>query len=193
MQKLWQKKLKLNYSDDVVDIVQFGSSILEESKPNDMDIAIIFKTISVKEQIKEAHNIKKQIEKLTELPVQIESFDLPRLFDKSNFAREGILVYGKSLLNGKNFSEKFGIIPRLRISYVLRDLEKKDKVRFNYLLNGKGGNYGLLKKYGGKIIYPGVVETFPENENLFVNKMKNIVQRINVERCFISSFEEIKS
>jgi len=30
-----------------------------------------------------------------------------------------------------------GLNPRIQILYNLRDLEKKDKVRFNYLLNGK--------------------------------------------------------
>jgi predicted nucleotidyltransferase len=191
MQKLWQKKLKLNYSENVIDIVQFGSSILEASNPNDIDIAVIFKEIPVKEQIKESHDIKKQIEEMTELPVHTEFFDLTRLFDKSNFAREGILFYGKSLLNKANFSEIFGIIPKLRISYVLKDLYKKDKVKFNYLLNGKGGNYGLLKKYGGKIIYPGVVETFPENENLFIEKMKKITSKLSIEKAFISSVEKV--
>ncbi len=74
----------------------------------------------------------------------------------------------------------------LRISYILKNLKKKDKVRFNYLLNGKGGNYGLLRKYGGKIIYPGVVETSPENENIFLDKMKKITDKLKIERSFIS-------
>lgn len=192
MQKLWQTKLKLNYSDEVVDIIQFGSSVLEESNPSDMDIAVIFDKTPIKIQLEERQKIKKQIQELTELPVHMESFDVSSLFKESNFAREGILFYGKSLLNGKSFSEKFGIIPKLRISYVLNNLKKKDKVRFNYLLNGKGGNYGLLKKYGGKIIYPGVLETSPENENLFLNKMKKITDKIKVERDFISSTEKVK-
>jgi len=192
MQKLWQTKLKLSYSNEVLDIAQFGSSVLEESSPNDIDIAVIFDKTPIKMQLEERQKIKKQIQELTELPVHIESFDVSSLFNESNFAREGILFYGKSLLNGKNLSEKFGIIPKLRISYILNNLKKKDKVRFNYLLNGRGGNYGLLKKYGGKIIYPGVLETSPENENLFLDKMKKITNRIKVERAFISSIEKVK-
>jgi|GEM_PF-955643 len=192
MQKLWQTKLKLTYSKEVLDIVQFGSSVLEESSPKDIDIAVIFDKIPIKNQLEERQKIKKQIQELTELPVHIESFDIASLFHESNFAREGILFYGQSLLTGKNFSEKFGIIPKLRISYVLNDLKKKDKVRFNYLLNGKGGSYGLLKKYGGKIIYPGILETLPANENLFLNKMKNITNRLIIEKAFLSSTEKLK-
>ena len=186
MQKLWQKKQRLNYSKNVLDIVQFGSSVLEESNPNDLDIAVIFNNFPLKDQIKEAHEIKKQIEKLTNLPVQIESFDFESFFAKGNFARQGILFYGKSLLTGKYFAENFGLAPKLRISYVLKDLQKKDKVKFNYLLSGKKGSYGLLKKYGGKLIYPGVIETFPENEKIFVEKMKKITSKINIEKIFVS-------
>ena len=185
MQKLWQKKLKLNYSKNVIDIVQFGSSVLEESEPKDIDIAVIFQKIPLKEQLEERQKIKNQIQKLVELPVHIESFDFYSFFDKGNFAKEGVLFYGKSLINKNNFSENFGLIPKLRISYVLKDLKKKDKVRFNYLLNGKKISYGLLRRYEGKIIAPGVVETLPEHENIFLEKMKKITKNIKVERVFV--------
>ena len=42
MHYLWQKKPKLNYSSDVFDIVQFGSSVMENSNPSDIDITVIF-------------------------------------------------------------------------------------------------------------------------------------------------------
>jgi predicted nucleotidyltransferase len=187
MQKLWQKKLKLNYKNNVIDIVQFGSSVLEESNPKDMDIAVIFKEVSIKIQLEERQEIKRQIEKLTEFPVHIESFDINSLFLESNFARQGILFYGKSIITGENFAERFGIIPNLQISYVLKDLKKKEKVRFNYLLNGRGGNYGLLRKYGGKIIYPGVLETLPKNELIFTKAMKEITNNIKLKRIFAFS------
>ena len=60
MQKLWQEKLKLNYSKNVFDIVQFGSSVIEGENPRDLDIAVIFQKIPLKEQLEEAQKIKKQ-------------------------------------------------------------------------------------------------------------------------------------
>ena len=125
MQKLWQKKLKLNYSKNVIDVVQFGSSILEGAEPNDLDIAVIFNKISLKDQIKEAHEIKKQIEKIIGILVHVENFDLESFFGKGNFTRQGILFYGRSILEGKYFSEIFGITPKVMISYTLNNLEKK--------------------------------------------------------------------
>ena len=185
MLKLWQKKLKLNYSKEVVDIVQFGSSIFEGSEPKDIDIAVIFKKIPIKEQLEERQNIKNQIQKHIELPVHIESFDFYSFFDKGNFAKQGVFFYGKSIINGNNFAENFGLIPKIRIFYVLKDLEKKGKVRFNYLLNGKGGSYGLLRRYGGKIITPGLAETLPENEKMFLEEMKKITTNLSLEKVFV--------
>ncbi len=43
MQKLWQIKPKLNYKESIIDIIQFGSSVKEDSQssPNDLDIAVV--------------------------------------------------------------------------------------------------------------------------------------------------------
>jgi predicted nucleotidyltransferase len=86
MQKLWQKRPKLAYSKDVLDIVQFGSSAEEGKNPNDLDIAVIFNKIPLKEQLNQAQEIKKQLETASEIPIHINSFDLYSLFDNSNFA-----------------------------------------------------------------------------------------------------------
>ena len=184
MYKLWQKKLTLNYSKNVLDIVQFGSSVMEETEPKDVDIAVIFQKISLKDQLNESQRIKKQIQENVKLPIHISSFDLYSLFDKGNFAKEGILFYGKSIISQKEFSLLFGIKPKLEIYYILKDLEKKDKIKFNYLLNGKGGRYGLIKKYSGKIISPGVIETSPEYEKIFTEAMKKITKKIIVKKMF---------
>ena len=52
-QKLWLKKLKLKYNSKVLDIVQFGSSVLEGKVPNDLDIAVLFDKVSLKEQLEQ--------------------------------------------------------------------------------------------------------------------------------------------
>jgi len=173
-QNLWQKKLKLNYSKDIFDIAQFGSSVIDRKKPNDIDIAIIFGKIPLKEQLNQAQEIKKQIQKHSEIPVHVTSFDLYSFFENSNFAKENILFLGKSLITGGNFSKNFGLSPVVQISYSLKNLKKKDKIRFNYMLNGKGGEYGLLRKYGGKIIAPGIIEIASENEGIFTESIKQI-------------------
>jgi len=182
IQKLWQKKLKLNYSKDVFDIVQFGSSVIEGKFPNDLDIAVIFNKIPLKDQLNQAQKIKVQIQEKSTIPIHIKSFDLYSLFDKSNFAMEGMIFYGKSLISRDYFSKKLGLYPKINISYSLKNLEKKDKVRFNYLLNGKKREYGLLRKYGGKLLNPGLIEIYPEFEDIFVSNIAKITSKFTIKK-----------
>jgi predicted nucleotidyltransferase len=184
MQKKSQKKLELNYSDKVIDIVKFGSFVMEGKISNDIDIAVIFKKIPLKEQLDESQKIKVQLERCFDKPIHIKSYDFYSLFDKGNFARDSIMFYGKSLLSGRYFSESFGMHPRLQIGYSLAKLEKKDKVRFNYLLNGKAGNYGMLRAYKGKLLNPGLVEVYPEYEKLFLDALSKITNEIKASKIF---------
>lgn len=180
--KLWQKKQKLNYSSDVYDIIQFGSSIIEGKTPNDIDIAAIFQKISLKEQLEQAQKIKKQLQQNSELPIHIKSFDFYTLFDKSNFSKENILFYGKSLISKDYFAKKFGFSPLIQVYYSLENLKKKDKIRFNYMLSGKKGKYGLLRKYGGKLSNPGLIEILPEYEEIFINSIKNVTHNFKLKK-----------
>ena len=185
MQKLWQKKLKLNYSKNVVDIVQFGSSVIEGKEARDIDIAVIFNKIPLRKQIDEGYEIKKQLRKLLDKEIHISSFDLYSLFDVSNFAREGIIFYGRSLITGNYFAKKFGLLPKVQISYSLEKLKKKDKVRFHYMLRGKKGKYGMLRKYGGKLVKPGTIEIFPEYGEVFINKIKEVILDFEVKKILV--------
>ena len=184
MLKLWLKKPKLNYSESVVDIVQYGSSVIGGNQPNDIDIAVIFKKIPVKNQLNESQEIKKQLAGISPLPIHIKSFDFYSLFDKSNFAQEGILFYGRSLLNQDYFSKSFGLVPKLQIFYSLDNLEKKDKIRFNYMLSGKGGKYGMLKKHEGKLVKPGMIEIKPEYEEIFNDSIKEHISTFTIRKVF---------
>ena len=186
MQNLWQKKLKLKYSKDVFDIVQFGSSLFENSKLNDVDIGVIFNKIPIKEQLIQAQSIKEQLEEFSEIPIHISSFDLYSFFDDGNFAKEGILFYGKSLISGEYFSKRFGLISRVQIYYSLEKLKKKDKVRFNYMLNGKAGNYGLLRKYNGKLLKPGLISVEPICEKVFADSVGKLIKSFEIKKIFIS-------
>jgi len=180
--KLWLEKLELNYTKDVFDIVQFGSSVIEDNNPNDIDIAVIFQKIPLKDQLIQAQNIKKQLQQKSNMQIHIKSFDLYSFFDAANFAKEGILFYGKSLISKDYFSKKLGFKPRIQIYYSLEKLEKKDKVKFHYMLKGKKGKYGLLKRKGGSLLKPGLIEIYPEHEKIFVESIKRLTHEFKVKR-----------
>ncbi len=182
MHKLWQKKPKLIYTKNIFDIIQFGSSVAEGIIPNDIDIAIIFQKIPLKTQLIEAQKIKNQLKKLSEIPIHITSFDLYNLLNKSNFAKNNILFYGKSIISGNYFIENFGLTPSIQIYYSLKKLEKKGKIRFNYLLNGKKEKYGLLRKYKGNLLKPGLIEILPEHEIIFTEAIKKITPNFKIRK-----------
>lgn len=182
--KLWQEKLELNYSDKLFDIVQFGSSVIEDKKFNDIDIAVIFEKISLKQQLDESQKIKRQLEKFVKVQIHIKSFDLYSFFEKGNFAKENILFYGKSLITNKLFAKKFSLNPKLQISYDLSKLKKKDKVRFHYMLQGKNKKYGLLRKFNGELLKPGLIEIMPEYELIFVENIKKIIAEFEIIKIF---------
>ena len=184
--KLWLKKLKLNYSKDVFDIIQFGSSVIEGNTPNDVDIAVVFQKIHLKEQLNQAQEIKNQLQEQLNIPIHINVFDLYSFFDKGNFAKESILFYGRSLISNDYFSKKFYLNPKLQISYSLNKLQKKEKVMFHYLLKGKKGKYGLLRKYGGGLLNPGLIEIAPEHEKIFIKAIVEITKDFKIKKVFLS-------
>jgi predicted nucleotidyltransferase len=185
MHKLWLKKPKLNYSENVVDIVQYGSSVTGETSPNDIDIAVIFNKIPIKDQLNESQKIKKHLLKISNIPIHIKSFDLYSLFDKSNFAREDLIFYGISIIKRDYFSKNFGLMPKIHIFYSLDKLKKKDKIRFNYLLNGRGGKYGMLKKYNGRLVKPGMIEIAPEYGKIFEDSIKKHISSFIIKKVFL--------
>ena len=185
-QKLWQKKLKLIFNKEVIDIVQFGSSVIEGKEPKDIDIAVIFNKIPIKDQLLESQKIKRQLEKHAEKPIHITILDYYSLLDNANFAREGILHQGKSIITGDSFSKQLlSLEPRTYIHYSLNNLKKKDKIRFNYMLSGKQGLYGLLRKYKGKLLKPGLIEIPPEFEEIFISSIKKFNIEFKINKVFI--------
>jgi hypothetical protein len=163
--------------------------VQEESQPNDIDIAVIFQKVLLKEQLIEAQKIKRQLEKQEDLPIHIKAFDFYTLFDKANFAQEGILFYGKSLISQKNFAEQLNLIPKVQISYNLEHLVKKEKIKFNYLLQGKNKKYGILRKCNGKLIRPGLIEINPEWEKLIIIAIKEQIDSFKIRKIFLSEFK----
>ena len=172
MYKLWQTKPELEYpKTKIIDIIQHGSST-KTNNPNDIDIAIIYKNTPIKEQLTETQKIKMQLEKHTDKPIHTTPYDYNTFFDEGNFAMHNILLEGRSIITGKYFAEKLGFTPHTEIKYTLKGKEKKEKIKFNYTLNGKQKKYGLLKKYGGTIIAPGLIRIKPEHEQIFKEKLE---------------------
>lgn len=170
MQKHLLKRPEQKF-EKVLDIIQFGSSILYDAEPNDIDIAVLYEQIPLKEQLITSQRIKKSFETQTSIPIHINSYSYQTLLDQGNFAKESI-ISGISLFSGDFFAKKLNLIPEIHIFYSLLKLDKAGKVRFNYFLHGKSGKGGFLTEEIGRLVKPGYVILNPLYEKVFFKKIK---------------------
>ncbi|MFT4326236.1 MAG: hypothetical protein ACMXYK_01925 [Candidatus Woesearchaeota archaeon] len=155
MMLLHLPKTVMSNLQDINYIVQYGSSLYND-KPSDIDLAVFYTQIPLKEQLIKSQQIKKEVQKLTYIPIHIQSFTWNSFLTSHNFAKTGILQ-GIDVITQKEFSLYFDLQCSLHIQYNLQSLSKTEKIRFHYLLHGKQKN-GLLQKVKGKLIAPGLIE-----------------------------------
>src|SRR3989338_1336464 len=108
--KKWAKKESIH--KDIFDIVLFGSYAKGKARPNDLDIAVIFKTLPLKERLLVVQELKRKLTlaiKNTvkgDIKIDMKGILWQELFEYSFFGRTGIIWEGISLLTGKLFAEK---------------------------------------------------------------------------------------
>jgi predicted nucleotidyltransferase len=169
-----RKRLSSEKKDkNILDIILYGSSTRSGQKYNDIDIAVIFNSGTLKERLEKIHIVK---EKLNMINIDIKAFLITDLFDKTQFARTGILLEGISLIDGKKFSEKLGLKPYTIFFYTLEGLTHTEKVKFNYLLSGRTVK-GVIAQLDGKRLLNGCIKIPIENTELFKKILdKNKIQ-----------------
>lgn len=180
-----KKCLKNELKDKTIfDIVVYGSLVKGKMDPNDLDIVIIFKQGSLNERLERLQQIKKKI-RLKE-KVDIKGILWEELFQEGFFGRTGIFLEGISLINEKPFSYKMGFEGFAIFVYNLKNKSHTEKVKFNYLLNGRDRD-GLIKMMGGKHLGAGVIQIpisrsleFDEvlkRHNIQYSKIDNLIMR----------------
>jgi len=63
-----------------------------------------------------------------------------------------------------------------------KNVKRRTSKKFNYMLSGKNKKYGLLRKYNGKIVKPGMIEIFPEYGDLFIDNIKKITSHFELKK-----------
>ena len=130
-------------SEEILDIIIFGSSVRNKEKPNDIDIAVIYKN---KSNIETSYELKKEFRK-EGFEVQILDLTYFKLIEGSYIASEGIISDGYSLVYDKFLSEGLGYINFYLFRYDLKGLTKSQRMRFYYSLYGRNKEQeGILKE-----------------------------------------------
>lgn len=158
-------------SEDIFDIVVYGSIVKGKEKINDIDIALILnKRTNLNQKLKLAEILKSRLDFL-EIEVDTKVIDIYDLLDPTFIARQAILAEGFSLLNKKYLHELFGFSISILFTYNLSKLTYSEKKMFYYALKGRRGQKGLLELSKGRQISNCVIEIplkhFEEFKNLF--------------------------
>ncbi len=144
LSKLKNKVSKL-VSDDIVDILIFGSAAKEKTNPTDIDIAIIFRKNINRETLKKFQNSLGE-------KYHISSLTIDQFFSRPHSLAKTLLFEGISLLTNKKLAQNFNLQSFTLYKYDLKKEKPSKKVRFVYLLKGRNKNKGIIEQFKGTYI-----------------------------------------
>jgi len=147
------RKLKKCLSDDVFDIILYGSSVKGKHKPADIDILVIFRRGTLRERLNAIQDIKKKLG----IDADYKQILIEDLFSDSFFARTGVLLEGLSARQQKPLSQILGFYACTLFWYTLENFTHTQKVKFNYVLAGRNKK-GLIEEFEGFRLASGVVK-----------------------------------
>jgi len=153
------KKIK---EEDLYDLVVYGSIVKGKSYPKDIDIMGIFLEGSLKYRLEIMQKIKSKLEISYSIPLDVKSMLLTDFFKPEFLARQGVILEGKSLIDGKNIASKFGFKGYKLFTYNLAGLNNSEKTRYIYALSGRYGK-GVLERAKGTSLGKGVIIVPIEN------------------------------
>ena len=151
------KRFALEYKS-IFDIVIYGSTVRGKTKIRDVDVAIIFgKEVSIGKKLGLAQVFKAQIKPLLSYEIDVKCVSFSDFTDQTFMARAGILAEGYSLLKKSFLSVQFGFEPRTVFIYSLAGLSNSKKTTFQYILNGRRGQAGLLSSHNCRHLGSGAI------------------------------------
>lgn len=185
MLKTLKKHLESEKKDkNIFDIVIYGS-IMKDKTFNDIDILVIFLEGSLRERLDRIQEIKIKLKKIIS-KLDIKQILIKDLFSPEFLARTGILLEGFSIFKNKKFSETLGFRSFSLFWYSLKGLTHAQKVKFNYILAGRGTD-GMIKELNGERLVNGAVKIPLENSSAF----ESILNANNVAFLKKNILEEI--
>lgn len=147
------RKIYLKNKNFVFDIVLFGSSVKGKTKPEDIDIAVIFSSKLSQ------NNINKILSHFKGF--HAEYIFLGELYRETLWPT--ILQEGYSLIHSEFIYKILGFGSSFLFMYGLKGLNNVSKSRFSHALFGRAEKEGLLFEVGGKQIGRGCISVPVEN------------------------------
>jgi|SRR3989344_2240067 len=162
-----------NKDKTIFDIVIFGSLVKGKEQVRDIDILIIFLQGPLNERLNKIQRIKSRLRRIIkDKNIDIKQILIQELFSSSFFARTGIFLEGISVFKDHKFSETLGFKAFALFWYNLNGLTHTQKVKFNYILSGRGYK-GIINELNGQRLVNGAIKIPIENSIIFEKILKD--------------------
>jgi len=172
MLKELKKYLESEKEDrSIFDIVIYGSAVKGKEHAKDIDILVIFLRGTLKERLDKLQMIKAKIKKLSDKNIDLKQILLEELFKPAFLARTGVILEGFSVFRNMKFCQSLGFNSFTLFWYTLKDMTHSQKVKFNYLLAGRGTK-GVIKELNGERLVNGAIKIMIENSAVFEDILK---------------------
>jgi hypothetical protein len=139
---------------DIFDIVLYGSAAKGAATPRDTDVLVIFTQGTLRERLTRVQEMK---ELLKSEELDMKQALLSDLFSPTFLARTGAILEGLSIREGKPFSTRLGFSGYTLFWWQLSGMTHSQKVRFGYLLSGRGVP-GILEEMHAERLVNGIVK-----------------------------------
>lgn len=161
-----KKCLSKEKSENIFDILVFGSLLKGKAKPRDVDIMVIFLNGKLRERLSIIQDIKKRLKIKIDASFDVQQMLLSDFFSPAFLARTGLLLEGYSIFSNKKFCHTLGFNSYILFWYDLKGLSHTQKVKFNYILSGRNQK-GVIELFNGKRIASGVIKIPIEHSQEF--------------------------
>lgn len=167
----------------VLDVVLFGSSVRGKFNPNDIDLCIIIKDDDEKKSLDLVDSLGKLTDELGfrfHINILVAS-----AFVSGNTLAKTLLSEGYSIRKNKSFSLVLGFESKSLFIYTLKHFSPSKRVKFHYLLKGRYGSEGILKKANGELLGTGSILVPTEKEDFLKEIFDKWDVRYNIKRVLI--------
>lgn len=153
---------------NIWDICIYGSFVRGKTEIRDVDLAIIMKKpTSLENKLDLSQELKSELKKIHRYEFDVKCVDIKDFLDPYFLAKAGIIGEGFLISKGKRLSEILGFKSHVIFAYNLKNLTNSEKVMFNYSLNGRRGEKGLIELKNCEHVGSGILKVPIEHSEEF--------------------------
>jgi len=147
------------YHQEIFDVAIYGSAVRDKTDLRDVDFAIIFlQPETLEKKLNLSQELKNKLKNKFDFEIDVKCVDIKDLLDSSFLARTAIVAESFLITRKKFLHDILGFKSYFIFSYSLKNLNQSKKVMFQYALQGRRGEKGLLEITNSISLGRGVIK-----------------------------------